>query len=739
MKTKISLLKSAFVASALLVGGNAFALNSAPTIDGVTPPSVLAMEHILPTEIQMGTEMGQTFTWNSDAPLQTVSIAPFGTSYDTVFTIYEGKVACTGTTVYEQNLAVPANGIDLSIVRLDAPVSLVNNTDYTMCFESSANMMLRVDRHTHPDHIEDFAGGEFVNRDLILDVYDLMFQLNAPLPQAEIAVQVAENTTFAYDVNATDAEGDDITYSIVDGLDATSFAIDATTGVLDFASAPDFEIPSDTDADNVYKVVVKVSDGTSDNNATIAITVTDVDPENSPPIATNVTFTGTLQVGETLTGSYDYADVENDVENGTIFKWYSSDDASGLNKTEITDANATSYTLTSADEGKYISFEVTPINANGTGVAVESDVNVNAVAPIAVVIRPMLDPTNSVPADDATDVNATADIVLDFNINIRNNDIQPLTTINLYESNGTLIESFTANNFYSLIGSNGGSAVIGNGTNAETSDKITLNPATDLVNGSSYYINILADSHLVDNTNEANLVVPVTDTTTYNFTVGTVVVPTPDTPPTATNTTFTGTLQVGETLTGSYDYADVENDVENGTTFKWYSSNDASGTNKVEITDANTTSYTLTSSDESKYISFEVTPKNDNGTGSSVESSISLSAVIPIETSYTVGDGEIVTTVSANDVPGAIATEEDGNNIITAEHTVDGFIYRAIVTTDPEGNTVSVIVEINISTNEEKTLSTQDYPLGTNITIYIDDNGMLVIRTEIETNKLTID
>jgi len=112
---------------------------------------------------------------------------------------------------------------------------------------------------------------------------------------------------------------------------------------------------------------------------------------------------------------------------------------------------------------------------------------------------------------------------------------------------------------------------------------------------------------------------------------------------------------------------------------------------------------------------------------------------VETETSYRAGEGETVTTVSANDVPGATVTEEDGNKIITAEHTVDGFIYRAIVTTDPEGNTVSVMVQINVSTNEEKTISTQGYLAGTNITIYIDDNGMLVIRTEIETNKLTID
>ena len=65
---------------------------------------------------------------------------------------------------------------------------------------------------------------------------------------------MAENQTAVLDVEATDdndAEGDGLTYTISGGADEALFTIDATTGVLAFASAPDFESPGDAGGDNV--------------------------------------------------------------------------------------------------------------------------------------------------------------------------------------------------------------------------------------------------------------------------------------------------------------------------------------------------------------------------------------------------------------------------------------------------------------------------------------------------------
>ncbi len=93
-----------------------------------------------------------------------------------------------------------------------------------------------------------------------------------------------------------------------------------------------------------------------------------------PPVASNVNITGTAQVGATLTGTYEYGDVNGDEEGTSTFKWYRADDGAGTGKTEIDGATALTYVLQAADLGKHISFEVTPVALTGAtpGSAVES-------------------------------------------------------------------------------------------------------------------------------------------------------------------------------------------------------------------------------------------------------------------------------------------------------------------------------------------------------------------------------
>ena len=65
-----------------------------------------------------------------------------------------------------------------------------------------------------------------------------------------------------------------------DGADAARFTIDAATGALSFVAAPDFEAPADANGDNVYDVIVQVSDGTLTDTQAIAVTVTPVNDNN---------------------------------------------------------------------------------------------------------------------------------------------------------------------------------------------------------------------------------------------------------------------------------------------------------------------------------------------------------------------------------------------------------------------------------------------------------------------------
>lgn len=112
--------------------------------------------------------------------------------------------------------------------------------------------------------------------------------------------------------------------------------------------------------------------GTTGFSASLDNFLMQIPSSNTAPVASSVSVSGTLQVGETLTGSYTYSDADSDSESGSTFKWYRSDDAIGTNKIAISGATSTTYALAAADSGKYISFEVIPNDGTTAGSAAES-------------------------------------------------------------------------------------------------------------------------------------------------------------------------------------------------------------------------------------------------------------------------------------------------------------------------------------------------------------------------------
>ncbi|MDY6990237.1 MAG: DNRLRE domain-containing protein, partial [Thermodesulfobacteriota bacterium] len=96
------------------------------------------------------------------------------------------------------------------------------------------------------------------------------------------------------------------------------------------------------------------TDGNADNAYFEIVT----GPANTAPVATNVSIDGLREIGQDLTGRYDYFDADADLEGTSTFKWLRND-------TEIGGATAQTYTLVGADEGTTIKFEVTPVAQTG--------------------------------------------------------------------------------------------------------------------------------------------------------------------------------------------------------------------------------------------------------------------------------------------------------------------------------------------------------------------------------------
>ncbi|VEN73259.1 hypothetical protein EPICR_140020 [Candidatus Desulfarcum epimagneticum] len=98
---------------------------------------------------------------------------------------------------------------------------------------------------------------------------------DSPAITSANAFNSVEEQTVVATLSATDADGDAVVWSVSGGADQGKFSINASTGALTFLSAPDFDIPGDSDADNVYEVQVTASDGTLGAAQTISVTVTD--------------------------------------------------------------------------------------------------------------------------------------------------------------------------------------------------------------------------------------------------------------------------------------------------------------------------------------------------------------------------------------------------------------------------------------------------------------------------------
>jgi hypothetical protein len=74
------------------------------------------------------------------------------------------------------------------------------------------------------------------------------------------ATSVNENSVTVTTVNATDPDPSSTLNYSISGADAGAFLIDSSSGVLTFRSVPNYESPTDSDANNTYDVQVTVTD-----------------------------------------------------------------------------------------------------------------------------------------------------------------------------------------------------------------------------------------------------------------------------------------------------------------------------------------------------------------------------------------------------------------------------------------------------------------------------------------------
>jgi Ca2+-binding RTX toxin-like protein len=175
------------------------------------------------------------------------------------------------------------------------------------------------------------------------------------------AVSRPENATTVTTVTATELDaGQFLTYSISGGADAALFTIDPNTGVLSFVAAPNFEAPTDAGANNVYDVVVEVTDGIAVDTQALAVTVTNAqEGQSGAPVISDLTPTRTQQLSVDTTSITD-----PDGLGAFTYQWQVSAD-NGASWTNIPAATQPVITPVQAQVGNLMRVQVTYTDGSG--------------------------------------------------------------------------------------------------------------------------------------------------------------------------------------------------------------------------------------------------------------------------------------------------------------------------------------------------------------------------------------
>ncbi|MFW5444336.1 MAG: Ig-like domain-containing protein [Methylococcaceae bacterium] len=371
---------------------------------------------------------------------------------------------------------------------------------------------------------------------------------------------------------------------------------------------------------------------------------------NHAPTATDVTITdnngGLLIVGDSLTGNYTYNDADGDAEGGSAFRWL-------RNGASIPGATGTSYTTVADDARTTITFEVVPVATSGSspGTAITSP-NIFVYLQIA---------ENEFQLGGPGPAGGTVVFISDGDgiIGTQGLEIAP-------EDQGKALWGCT---YLLIAGADGGTISAGAqntaniisgcpepGIAAKIADQYTLNSFDDWFLPSKDELFLVSEPdrlpYLPDLNLDRNLYWTSTDQGDDNdefawtlkilsgseegdwsksqlFNVRAMrafpVATPPNSRPSANNISINDTngdlAIVGDLLTGSYTYNDLENDLEGISTFQWLR-------NGVAIAGATGQSYTLVPEDLRTSLTIKVTPIATSGSSPGTTMTSSSVAVL---------------------------------------------------------------------------------------------------------------
>jgi VCBS repeat-containing protein len=319
---------------------------------------------------------------------------------------------------------------------------------------------------------------------------------------ATLALTLPEDSSLSYDFNATDSDGDTMTWTIFTGPTNGTASIDSSSGVLSYTPTANYN-GSDS-------LVVQVSDGTLSDSVMINLSISAV---NDAPTVTDLNATLALTLPEDSSLSYDFNATDSD---GDTMTWTITTRSTNGTATIDSSTGVLSYTPTSH------------YNGSDSLVVQVSDGSLSDSVTITLSISAVND------APTVTDLNATLALTLpegsslSYDFNGTDTDGDSLTwTISTGPTNGTAsIESSTGVLSYTPTANYNGSDSLGvQVSDGSLSDSVTINLSISSVNDAPVILDLnasLALSLLEDSTlsYDFNATDSDGDTMTWSITTG---------------------------------------------------------------------------------------------------------------------------------------------------------------------------------------------------------------------------
>ena len=198
--------------------------------------------------------------------------------------IYENETAVTTVTA-------DSAGVSFSIVGgLDAGSFSIDAASGVLTFQTAPSYEMPEDYNSDNVYVVEVAasnsGGGSDIQEISVTVVDVNeYPEITSFGGGETANTSANEQQVAVaTISAIDDDGDSLSFIISGGTDASFFAI-SVSGVVSFLNAPDYEVPGDSNGDNVYNVEITVEDGNGGSDMlALSVTVSDV---NDPAYITS--------------------------------------------------------------------------------------------------------------------------------------------------------------------------------------------------------------------------------------------------------------------------------------------------------------------------------------------------------------------------------------------------------------------------------------------------------------------